>query len=200
MKRGFGIAREQLDLALASALADCIMARAGRPTPAGWRSLATGYAILDFPEHARRIGEIMALWTDVEQHMVLVLGWFIQRKVGTAELMIHLLNSSEARISIFEAVGIGFFFEPVDKGNFSNCITTIGVALKKRNELAHSIYTKDDKGHLRLNKPRRGITTQEGSRVITIKDLENTKGIMSLIHNQLHWIHNRAETILLQAP
>jgi hypothetical protein len=93
-----------------------------KPSPAGWRSLTGGYAILKFPEHARRIGEIISLWTDVEEHMVLVLGYFLERQIGAAEAMIRPLNSSEARIKIFEEKGNDFLIETDDKKYFANCL------------------------------------------------------------------------------
>jgi len=171
-----------------------------RPSPAGWRSLTGGYALHKFPEHARLIGEIIGIWNDVEEHMAITLGYFLHRKVGMATAMLAGVHSSDARIRVFQAAGLGFFTTKEDRTNFTTCITGLDNALTERNRLAHGVYQTDNKGRLVILNTKYDPTSQQGAKLLTDKSLKEIQAAMSLIHDQLNWHVSRADAILSAKP
>jgi hypothetical protein len=102
--------------------------------------------IESFPEHCKYIGYIVAEWSHIEYNLIGILTIAMEvQSAGAVQAMMYSLESSGARLGIFEAA-FPFFFEGERKEEALSIIEEAKSLLIQRNKFAHSVYGENERG------------------------------------------------------
>ena len=150
------------------------------------------------PEHARYLGHIIAEWNGIEAMLCFVFAWLLRAENSKAAAdVFYALGNSTARLDILEAAAKNALANRPEASEFNAALNDARGILLRRNEYAHASYESDSKNRVRLLRFRYDLTSQKGSRVLHLKELEKMVRDMCALSDRIFLFYRKTAVELL---
>jgi hypothetical protein len=143
------------------------------------RSFQMGDALINHPQEAMLVGNIIARWSVIERLISSYLTYFMGADIRQSEMVLAALLNARAKIDLIEAAGLYALHRSELEEEFAELIKGLRRGVDTRNYYAHSTFAFSEKDHLVTMTPGYDWTkleenkrAQDISRHVTVNSLK----------------------------